>query len=124
LDRWGWLAFFADPVFLAGLAASIVVPLLLLPPPAGPAVSIALVAALLWLNYRLEISISRLPVQNGLEGMIGRSASVVETLGPIGLVQCGGEMWRAREVRGQRVESGRRVRVVGVRRLELQVERL
>lgn len=124
MSRWGWLAFFADPIFLAALAVSIVVPLLLVPPPAGPAISFALVAILMWINYRLERSVSRLPAQNGLEGMIGRSARVIQPLGPTGLVRCGGETWKAIEVRGHSVESGRLVRVVGVRKLVLRVEKL
>jgi membrane protein implicated in regulation of membrane protease activity len=56
----------------------------------------------------------------GVEALVGRVAEVVEPLRPAGRVRLDGELWNAR---GDGIELGARVRVTGVDRLTLLVER-
>ncbi|HEY0080452.1 MAG TPA: NfeD family protein [Pyrinomonadaceae bacterium] len=57
--------------------------------------------------------------------LMNREGSVTEALEPEGAVLVGGELWRARSARGERVERGRsNVRVVGARGYLLEVEPL
>ena len=58
----------------------------------------------------------------GREWMIGETGSVVERVGPDGVVQVGSAQWRARTNRATPVEAGEQVRVVAIDGVTLEVE--
>src|SRR4029434_21123 len=60
------------------------------------------------------------PPVTGAEGLIGKSATVRERLARAGQVMLAGELWRA-VVRGEPLEPGAQVRIVGVDGLTLRV---
>src|SRR6058998_2654125 len=60
------------------------------------------------------------PTATGAEGLVGRTATVRERLGPEGQVMVSGEIWRA-VAEGEPVDAGARVRVVAVDGLTLRV---
>ncbi len=60
------------------------------------------------------------PPSTGAEGLVGRTATVRERLGPEGQVVVSGEIWRA-IIEGEPLEPGARVRIVGVDGLTLRV---
>lgn len=71
-------------------------------------VALVIAAALL---ARRKLRESRVPLS-----LVGRAASVEESLSPEGSVLVGGELWRARTESGRHVGRGERnVRVVGAR---------
>jgi len=124
VDRFGWLSLMADPTLVLATVVAAGLPVLLLPATVGPLLSAAVVVVALWLNHRMEGSVRHLPIQVGVEAMVGQIALVVEPLGPVGTVRCGGELWRATEVHGRSMERGRRARVLGAHGLVLRVERI
>ncbi len=75
-------------------------------------------ALILWPTVRAM----RQPQRAGREGMVGARGEVLTEINPWGLVQCQGEIWEA--TARDRIPSGTRVRVLGVDRLLLQVDRL
>lgn len=122
MERWGWVAALAEPSFLMALAVAAGIPWLLFPGTVGLLLSVVSAAGMLWLDHRLGESVRRLPVRVGPEAMLGQTAVVVEQLEPTGVVNCGGELWRAAEILGRRVGPGGTVKVVHVRGLMLEVE--
>lgn len=97
--------------------------LFLLPPP-----YLRAVAALLLLALVIVVTLLALYKRRGARAplaLVGRAASVEESLSPEGSVMVGGELWRARTASGRHVGRGRaNVRVVGARgHLLLVVER-
>ena len=60
------------------------------------------------------------PPSTGAEGLVGRTATVRERLGPEGQVMVSGEIWRA-VAEGEPLEPGAQVRIVGVDGLTLKV---
>ncbi len=58
----------------------------------------------------------------GGEGMVGLKGEAVEPLRPEGMVQVGGEYWKAKSQNGE-ISRGERVEVVVARRLTLEVKR-
>ena len=60
------------------------------------------------------------PPSTGAEGLVGRTATVRERLGPEGQVMVSGEIWRA-VAEGEAFEPGAQVRIVGVEGLTLKV---
>lgn len=58
----------------------------------------------------------------GSEGLVGRTAVVVEDLSPEGVVKVGGELWRAECLNGK-AKRGELVRVISVRGAKVLVER-
>ena len=58
----------------------------------------------------------------GAEALVGAGADVVRRLDPFGHVKVGGELWRARSIGAEPVETGSRVRVVTLEGLTLVVE--
>jgi membrane-bound serine protease (ClpP class) len=60
------------------------------------------------------------PPSTGAEGLLGRTATVRERLGPEGQVMVSGEIWRA-VAEGEPLEPGAQVRIVGVDGLTLRV---
>jgi membrane-bound ClpP family serine protease len=121
MERWSWVLALTEPIFLGVLLVGGGISLWLLPAPGGPALAAVIAAGIFVLNYRLDRSISRLPIYLGPESICGRVALVVEPLSPAGLVRCDGEVWKAVEIRGQRVDREQEVVVVEVRGLELRV---
>ncbi len=63
----------------------------------------------------------RQPQRAGREGMVGARGKALTDLNPRGLVQCQGEIWEA--TAHERILGGTRVRVLGVDRLRLCVDR-
>ncbi|HEV7331287.1 MAG TPA: nodulation protein NfeD [Flavisolibacter sp.] len=59
----------------------------------------------------------------GIEGMVGEIGEAIAPLQPLGMISIHGEMWRAESVSGS-IETGRKVRVTGVRDLTLFVEQV
>jgi membrane-bound ClpP family serine protease len=70
-------------------------------------------------NYKMMRSM-RLPVRTGLEEMMGQEALVIDDIDPEGKVRFKDEIWAA-TAKGERVELGERVRIVGSRGLVLVV---
>ena len=62
------------------------------------------------------------PPSTGAEGLVGRTGTVRERLGPEGQVMVSGELWRA-VVEGEPLEPGAQVRVMAVDGLTLRVAR-
>jgi membrane-bound serine protease (ClpP class) len=60
------------------------------------------------------------PASTGTEGLVGKTATVRERLGPEGQVMVSGEIWRA-VAEGEPLEPGAQVRIVGVDGLTLRV---
>jgi membrane-bound serine protease (ClpP class) len=60
------------------------------------------------------------PPSTGAEGLVGKTATVRERLGPEGQVMVSGEIWRA-VAEGEPLEPGAQVRIVGVDGLTLRV---
>jgi membrane-bound serine protease (ClpP class) len=60
------------------------------------------------------------PPSTGAEGLVGKTATVRERLGPEGQVMVSGELWRA-VVEGEPLEPGAQVRIVAVDGLTLKV---
>jgi membrane-bound ClpP family serine protease len=58
---------------------------------------------------------------NGAEGMIGAKGTVTEDLDPAGMVDVGGEYWKASVING-RIEAGKDVEVVAINGLKLVVK--
>jgi membrane-bound ClpP family serine protease len=58
----------------------------------------------------------------GIEGMIGATGKVTETLNPVGMVQIKDEYWQAVTTEGE-IETGATVEVTGVKRLRLEVKK-
>lgn len=117
-----WISILSEPTLLLVTGAAAGLPLLIIPGQAGQAAAAVVVAAALWLDHRIEDSVSRLPVRTGPESMKGQCALVLEQIGPVGLVRCGGETWKAVEIRGRPVGRGEIVSVLRVRGLVLEVE--
>ncbi len=63
----------------------------------------------------------RQPQRAGRVGMAGARGDAVTEINPRGLVQCQGEIWEA--IAREQIPAGARVRVLGVDRLRLRVER-
>jgi membrane-bound ClpP family serine protease len=70
-------------------------------------------------NYKMMRSM-KLPVRTGLEEMMGQEALVIDDIDPEGKVRFKDEIWAA-TAKGERVELGERVRIVGSRGLVLVV---
>jgi membrane-bound serine protease (ClpP class) len=69
------------------------------------------------------IRIRRMPVQVGVETMVGRPATVRTALDPSGFVFLDGEYWTADSEGGEEIQSGERVVVTEVHGLRLTVKR-
>lgn len=68
----------------------------------------------LWLSRRRRAAV-------GAEALVGRTAVVVRACRPLGQVRLDGELWQARCLEG--ADEGEEVRVTGLERLTLLVER-
>ena len=121
MERWNWIAVLAEPTFLVLVAVEAGISLLLVPAPPGLLIAGAVAIGLFSLNCRLDQSVNNLPVRAGPEAILGQVAVVSEPLAPVGVVRCGGEMWKAVEVNGRGLDAGEQVTVVGIRGLELRV---
>ena len=80
-------------------------------------------AALCFLATRLALKARREPLQTGAEGLRGEIGIVQNALEPDGTVFVHGELWEAVAVSGK-VPAGARVRVLRVRDLVVDVERV
>ncbi len=61
---------------------------------------------------------------SGAPALVGEEATVVRALSPRGMVRVHGELWVARPHRKESIGGGVRVRIVGTKGRELQVERV
>lgn len=87
------------------------------------AVMLAIVAAIAGVVLWGVIRSRRLPVTTGMEGLIGKVATVTVSLAPAGRVKLAGEDWAARNLAAPDVpiEVGQKVRVVEIKGLTLYV---
>ncbi len=103
------------------LAPIIALPIFwLLPMPLALPLYLALLGTtglLLWPG----IGALRQPQRAGREGMVGTRGDTLTEINPRGLVQCQGEIREA--IAREQIPAGARVRVLGVDRLRLRVER-
>ncbi len=60
----------------------------------------------------------------GPEALIGKTAIIVRELNPEGLIEVEGELWRAREINGDLVRVGERVKIISHKGLLLLVRRV
>ena len=70
-------------------------------------------------NYKMMRSM-RLPVRTGLEEMMGQEVLVIDDIAPEGKVRFKDEIWTA-TAKGERLEQGDKVRIVGSQGLVLVV---
>lgn len=70
--------------------------------------------------HKLVIPVLHRKRINGVEGMVGLQATVVEPLNPVGLIKAGGEYWKARSTGGY-VAIGNKVEITGFEGLTLKV---
>jgi membrane-bound serine protease (ClpP class) len=116
---------------LAGTAAVIVGSVMLFPGARGdlrPPLLVVLpgsltLAAFCFVATRLAITARRAPLATGVEGLRGEIGVVEQPLSPEGTVFVHGELWKAMAASGS-VPAGARVRVVRVRDLIVDVERV
>jgi membrane-bound serine protease (ClpP class) len=69
------------------------------------------------------IRAQRRKVVTGIEGMVGNTGEVVETLSPTGAVKVQGEIWKAESLAGT-IEKGEKVRIKEIKNLKLFVEKI
>ncbi len=81
----------------------------------GAAAVVEVVEVQFWIRF-----LRRYRVTTGAEGLVGERAEVVEACEPLGCVRVRGELWRARC--STPASAGRRVRVVAVDGLTLEIE--
>ncbi len=120
---------------VAGVASLIIGALVLFNSPGVPTfqrVSIPLVAitssvlGVLFVGILLfAIRAQRVPVQMGIESVIGKQGEVKADINPIGSVQVGGELWTAELQHGQQpIFAGERVEITGKHGIRLQVKKI
>lgn len=119
---------------IAGLAAFVLGSLLLfspfeVPSPAAPVVRVspwlvggvaAIIAAFTLIVLAAIVRASRLPPQSGAQRLVGLEGVALSDVDPAGQVRVDLETWSAVSVAGG-IQSGKRVRVVGVSGVRLQV---
>lgn len=83
--------------------------------------AVSLTAGLLmaFLTY-LVVSVHRRQIRTGHEGMHAETGLAITSIDPVGRVFIHGEYWNARSIRA--IEKGRKIRVIEVINLEIQVE--
>lgn len=118
---------------LFGMAALIVGSLIVFRAPGGELLNVSLnvivgvvIATTVFFLLAITLIMRTLRTQasSGREGLVGRSAEVLESLHPDGMVLCHGEIWKARTLDGTSIQEGSRVKVTGVKGLVLEVEPL
>ncbi|PSL28109.1 NfeD family protein [Chitinophaga ginsengisoli] len=81
-----------------------------------------LVSALFFLFVLgMGLKAQRLKRVSGIDGLIGESGVSLEELNPYGTARVHGEIWNTKSVSG-RIDKDKKVRVVGIKGLQLQVE--
>ncbi|WP_062372394.1 NfeD family protein [Thermococcus guaymasensis] len=116
------LALMADEIIL-GVFIFLILPQMGVEIPIGAALlvlAVILAKDFLIAPFLLGGGADRKP-KTGPEGLIGRTALVVEDLSPEGLVKLDGELWRAECISGM-AKRGERVKVADVRGTKLLVE--
>jgi len=116
------LALMADEIIL-GVFIFLILPQMGVEIPIGAALlvlAVILAKDFLIAPFLLGGGADRKP-KTGPEGLIGRTALVVEALSPEGLVKLDGELWRAECISGM-AKRGERVKVADVRGTKLLVE--
>ena len=71
-------------------------------------------------NFKM-MKYMKLPVRTGLEEMIGQEAVVIDDIDPEGKVRIKDEIWAA-TAKGERLEQGKKVKIVGSQGLVLVVD--
>ena len=69
------------------------------------------------------IRAQRRKVVTGIEGLVGDTGEVVETLSPVGKVKVQGELWNAEALAGT-IDKGEKVRIKEMKNLKLFVEKI
>ena len=71
----------------------------------------------------LGMKAQRRKVVTGIEGLVGDTGEVMETLSPIGIIKVQGELWNAESLAGT-IDKGEKVRIKEMKNLKLFVERI
>jgi len=86
--------------------------------------SATIVSALFFLFVvGLGIKAQRRKVVTGIEGLMGGTGEVMETLSPIGIIKVQGEIWNAESLSGT-IDKGEKVRIKEMKNLKLFVEKI
>ncbi|MCX8062302.1 MAG: nodulation protein NfeD [Anaerolineales bacterium] len=118
---------------IAGVASLIIGALVLFNSPGVPSfqrISIPLVVVtssvlgVLFVGVLLfAMRAQRVPVQMGIESVIGKQGEVKAEINPVGSVQVGGELWTAELQPGQKpISAGSRVEIIGKHGIRLHVK--
>ncbi|NML38783.1 nodulation protein NfeD [Chitinophaga sp. G-6-1-13] len=98
--------------------------------PAAPGIRISeniiiistIVSALFFLFVLgMGLKAQRLKPVSGIDGLIGENGVSLEELDPYGTARVHGEIWNTKSISGK-IDKGKKVRVVGIKGLQLQVE--
>ena len=84
-------------------------------------VAALLLGALVFVIHRAIIPSFHKKKVTGSEGMIGLEGEVIEPLTPVGVIQIGGEYWKAKSV-GENIPVGEEVEILGLSGLTLIVK--
>jgi membrane-bound serine protease (ClpP class) len=69
----------------------------------------------------MGLKAQRLKPVSGIDGLVGETGESLEELNPYGTIRVHGETWNAESASGK-IDKGKKVRVVGIAGLQLQVE--
>ena len=84
-------------------------------------VAALLLGALVFITHKAILPTFHKKKVTGAEGLIGLSGTVIEPLTPVGVIQTGGEYWKAKAV-GENVAVGEAVEIVALKGLTLMVK--
>jgi len=84
---------------------------------------IALAAVVIFVVYKIIVSLTRRDQVGAREGMIGLHGRVVTPLTPEGIIKVHGELWRAKDINNDSIGSQEEVVIVDVEGLTLLVKR-
>lgn len=71
----------------------------------------------------LGIKAQRRKVVTGIEGLVGTTGEIIETLSPAGIVKVQGELWNAESLAGT-IDKGEKVRIKEIKNMKLFVEKI
>src|SRR4030042_4039344 len=75
---------------------------------------IVLMAVVIFVLYRISVSLLRRDLVGAREGMIGLQGMVVKPLVPEGIIKVHGELWKAKSINGDTINSQEEVIIVDI----------